>query len=285
MEKMSELVKIDEIEFDRNCFEYSSSTIKSSTGNEYQSKCINVNEKLKVNSKIDSNLTNISKEKSIYMNTSMGSQNRNDMHASTSNPYGDNLLNSTLNQIDKEHVCNKSYFDHLPPEIEISVYGTETLPENSVLETENVFNTSGAETDTTINNNTLKNRKNFKTRYITIHVSNNFIYKKFQDTFSISVLIFLFLSNLFVIFIVKFSKSYFQRCLKPNHERISNQFDEELIREQLKYNGIIDIAYIRNQGWPVRLTFEDFLNKYLNFFSFLNFKQKINVYLLKSDIK
>jgi hypothetical protein len=166
MEKMSELVKIDEIEFDRNCFEYSSFSTKSSTGNNYQSKCMNVNETLKVNAKIDSNLTNISKEKSFLMHPSVSSQNRNDMHASTSNPYGDNLLNSTFNQIDKEHVCNKSYFDHLPPEIEISVYGTETLPENSVLETENVFNTSGAETDTTINNSTLKNRKNLKTRYI-----------------------------------------------------------------------------------------------------------------------
>ena len=51
------------------------------------------------------------------------------------------------------------------------------------------------------------------------------------------------------------------RCLKPNHERASNQFDEELISEQLRYNGIVDIAYIRNQGWPVRMHFEDFLAK------------------------
>ena len=63
------------------------------------------------------------------------------------NPYGDNLLSSTLNQLDKEHLCHKSYFDNLPPEIEISVYGSETLPENSVLEAENTVNTSGADTD------------------------------------------------------------------------------------------------------------------------------------------
>jgi myosin heavy subunit len=52
-----------------------------------------------------------------------------------------------------------------------------------------------------------------------------------------------------------------QRCLKPNHERVSNQFDEELISEQLRYNGIVDIAYIRNQGWPFRMNFEDFIAK------------------------
>ena len=67
----------------------------------------------------------------------------------TTNPYGDNLLSSTLNQLDKEHLCHKSYFDNLPPEIEISVYGSETLPENSVLEAENTVNTSGADTDDT----------------------------------------------------------------------------------------------------------------------------------------
>lgn len=35
------------------------------------------------------------------------------------------------------------------------------------------------------------------------------------------------------------------------------------MNQQLKYNGIIDIAHIRNQGWPVRLHFDDFINKYL----------------------
>ncbi|RNA07070.1 myosin-IIIa isoform X2 [Brachionus plicatilis] len=51
-------------------------------------------------------------------------------------------------------------------------------------------------------------------------------------------------------------------CLKPNHERKSNKFDQDLISEQLKYNGLLDIAHIRNQGWPYRMHFEDFLDKY-----------------------
>ena len=52
------------------------------------------------------------------------------------------------------------------------------------------------------------------------------------------------------------------RCLKPNHGKVANQFDEELVQEQLRYNGILEISYIRNQGWPVRFTFEEFLKRY-----------------------
>jgi hypothetical protein len=83
-------------------------------------------------------------------------------------PYDENLLSSTLNQIDKELVCHqKSYFDKLPPDIEISVYGSETLPENSVFEADyTVINTSGNETDTsTMNNLTIRNKKMIKLRY------------------------------------------------------------------------------------------------------------------------
>ncbi|CAF4568651.1 unnamed protein product, partial [Rotaria sp. Silwood2] len=52
------------------------------------------------------------------------------------------------------------------------------------------------------------------------------------------------------------------RCIKPNHGKVANQFDEELVQEQLRYNGILEISYIRNQGWPVRFTFEEFLKRY-----------------------
>lgn len=97
---------------------------------------------------------------------------------STSHQYGDNLLSNTLNQLDKEHLCRKSYFDNIPPEIEMSVYGSETLPENSILETENTMNTSGAETENTFNTiNTIQNytnnyetkekfQKNFKSKVV-----------------------------------------------------------------------------------------------------------------------
>lgn len=153
---MSDLYRIDEINLDRS-YEYS---------------VITTNPTSSENNKTNSNRHN---QGSIYYynpNSCSGSQNNyiktinldlniidssNEYNnaigrkspSKTSNPYGDNLLSSTLNQLDKEQLCHKSYFEKLPPEIEISVNGTETLPENSVLETDYACNTSGTETDTT----------------------------------------------------------------------------------------------------------------------------------------
>lgn len=56
------------------------------------------------------------------------------------------------------------------------------------------------------------------------------------------------------------------RCIKPNHSKVANQFDEELVQEQLRYNGILEISHIRNQGWPVRFTFEEFLQRFVIIF-------------------
>ncbi len=36
--------------------------------------------------------------------------------------------------------------------------------------------------------------------------------------------------------------------MKPNHDRVAGEFDKELISDQLKYNGIVDMAHIRNHG-------------------------------------
>ncbi|CAF3863342.1 unnamed protein product [Rotaria magnacalcarata] len=63
------------------------------------------------------------------------------------------------------------------------------------------------------------------------------------------------------------------RCIKPNHGKVANQFDEELVQEQLRYNGILEISHIRNQGWPVRFTFEEFLKRY----KFISYPQSSSV--------
>ncbi|CAF0778856.1 unnamed protein product [Didymodactylos carnosus] len=63
------------------------------------------------------------------------------------------------------------------------------------------------------------------------------------------------------------------RCIKPNHGKVAQHFDEELVQEQLRYNGILEISYIRNQGWPVRFTFEEFLKR----FKFISYAQSNTV--------
>jgi len=66
---------------------------------------------------------------------------------------------------------------------------------------------------------------------------------------------------------MKYSIAIFvNRCIKPNHGKVANQFDEELVQEQLRYNGILEISYIRNQGWPVRFTYEEFFKRCVIFY-------------------
>nr|XP_057924383.1 unconventional myosin-VIIb-like isoform X1 [Doryrhamphus excisus] len=55
---------------------------------------------------------------------------------------------------------------------------------------------------------------------------------------------------------------YFIRCFKPNNNKQSEDFDRELCMRQLRYSGMMDTIRIRKLGYPIRHTFEEFLNRY-----------------------
>lgn len=52
------------------------------------------------------------------------------------------------------------------------------------------------------------------------------------------------------------------RCIKPNMKKSSNDYNEKLVLDQLKYLGMLDIIRIRKEGYPVHLTFADFVARY-----------------------
>ncbi|KAF5891520.1 unconventional myosin-X-like, partial [Clarias magur] len=58
------------------------------------------------------------------------------------------------------------------------------------------------------------------------------------------------------------SNPFFVRCIKPNMEKHANEFDTEVVLNQLRYSGMLETVKIRRAGFPVRRTFSDFLHRY-----------------------
>ncbi|KAM7351605.1 myosin 28B1 [Cochliomyia hominivorax] len=55
---------------------------------------------------------------------------------------------------------------------------------------------------------------------------------------------------------------FFIRCIKPNENKLANQFDKELCIRQLRYSGMMETARIRRAGYPIRHTYRAFVERY-----------------------
>nr|XP_025864693.1 unconventional myosin-XVI [Vulpes vulpes] len=55
---------------------------------------------------------------------------------------------------------------------------------------------------------------------------------------------------------------HFVHCIKPNNSRLPDTFDNFYVSAQLQYIGVLDMVKIIRYGYPVRLSFPDFLLRY-----------------------
>jgi len=55
---------------------------------------------------------------------------------------------------------------------------------------------------------------------------------------------------------------HFIRCIKPNLTKSSMGFDPVMVQSQLNYTGVLETSKIRQNGYPLRVTYEDFCERY-----------------------
>uniref|UniRef100_A0A2K5KXY3 Myosin X n=1 Tax=Cercocebus atys TaxID=9531 RepID=A0A2K5KXY3_CERAT len=57
------------------------------------------------------------------------------------------------------------------------------------------------------------------------------------------------------------SNPFFVRCIKPNMQKMPDQFDQAVVLNQLRYSGMLETVRIRKAGYAVRRPFQDFYKR------------------------
>ena len=61
-----------------------------------------------------------------------------------------------------------------------------------------------------------------------------------------------------LLYTLKATSPHYTKCIKPNNLKEPNTFDEPMILEQLRYSGALEVVRIRQEGWPIAMSFLNF---------------------------
>ena len=55
---------------------------------------------------------------------------------------------------------------------------------------------------------------------------------------------------------------HYIRCIKPNDRKLKTLFDDDLVRHQVRYLGLMENIRVRRAGFAFRMAYDRFLERY-----------------------
>ncbi|KAF5184698.1 Myosin-2 [Thalictrum thalictroides] len=58
------------------------------------------------------------------------------------------------------------------------------------------------------------------------------------------------------------TKPHFICCIKPNNKQLPNMFEKDVVLQQLRSSGVLEVVKISRSGYPTQMTHQQFARRY-----------------------